>query len=105
MSVRITAESQLGPRVRPPFAVRFGVWIVFGILGAAAVVGSLISYQDRTLIPVQFKEALLLRSDSGGRIRLAVSDGISIGDHDIVARVEPVKAGVVVAVAHIPAPF
>jgi hypothetical protein len=106
MAPEITVDNQLGPRVKPPFAVRFGIWLVLAILGATALIGSLISYSDQTHVPVQLFAALPIRADGGGgRIQFRVSDGAVIADHAIIAQVQPRSAGVVVAMARIPAPF
>jgi hypothetical protein len=106
MATEITADNQLGPRVKPPFAVRFGIWLVLAILGATAAIGSLISYSDQTRVLVQFLAALPIRADGGGgRIQFRVSEGQVIGDHAIIAQVQPRSAGVAVARARIPAPF
>ena len=106
MASEITVDNQLGPRVKPPFAVRFGIWLVLAILGAAVAIGSLISYSDQTRVPVQFFSTLPIRADGGGgRIQFRVSDGAVIGDHAVIAQVQPRSAGAVVAMTRIPAPF
>ena len=96
----------LGPRARPSFLIRFGIWFVVAILAVTALVGSLISYGDRTELPVQFTKALPLRSEGGGgRIHFNVADGALIEKNQIIARLEPGPPGVTVAVVRIPAEF
>lgn len=102
----ITIQNLLGPRARPSFVVRFGIWLVVAILAGAALIGSLISYRDQTGLLVQFTQALPIRSEvGGGRVRFNVADGAVIEKHQIVARLEPQDSTAAFAVARIPVPL
>jgi hypothetical protein len=101
-----TIHHLLGPRAKPSFLVRFGIWFVVAILAVTALIGSLISYREETGMPVQFIQALPIRSEvGGGRIRFSVADGTMIETHQVIARLEPRDPGVAVAVARIPVPL
>ena len=102
----VSVHNLLGPRATSPFLVRFGIWFVLAILAAVAVAGSLISYRDRTTLPVQLSDNLPIRSEGGsGRIHVAVTDGARIDKGQIIAWLEPDERGVSTALARIPAPF
>jgi len=106
MTSPVFNANQLGPQARPPFMVRFGIWIVLAILGVVSAIGSLISYRDRVSPPVQFTTALPIRAAAGpGRIHFQVGDGEAIDTNDVIARLQPRDSGVVVAMARIPSPL
>jgi hypothetical protein len=100
-----TASAQLGPRVHPPFLVRFGIWIVVGTLAAMTVVAALVSYPDEVRLPVHPVRQLPLRVGTiEGRVHFHVQDGAMVRAHDLIATVE-IETGNPAAVLRIPAPF
>jgi hypothetical protein len=106
MVLTVSDDSQLGPQARPPFMVRFGIWVVLAILGVVSAIGSLISYRDRFNAPVHFTTALPVRAAAGpGRIHFQVRDGDAIDTNDVIARLQPRDSGVVVTMARIPSPL
>jgi hypothetical protein len=100
-----TAPGQLGPRVHPPFLVRFGIWIVVGALGALTVVAAFVSYPDEMLLSIRPVQQVPLRAGAiGGRVHFRVEDGSIVKARDLIATVET-ESGGPAAVIRIPLPF
>ena len=78
------APDELGPRVRVPGIVRFGIWIVIGLLLFFIAIASKFSYRDAFDVPVRIQEEAPMRSATNGRLRMIVRDGETVRKHQVI---------------------
>lgn len=96
-------EDHLGPRARPPWVVRFGIWLVLATVAAILGVSSLISYRDEMRVPVTPLAALPVRAESAGRVHFLRQEGDVVIRDQVIASVQPRVAGSVFCVVTVPA--
>lgn len=91
MTDKIAVEASqysIGPRTRPPWAVRYGVWCMLTFVGALFAASAVIPYRPIVTAPARVEAQRALRAPQPGRVRLAVADGARVCEGEPVAYFE-----------------